>query len=236
MSDHSEDNFRKLTWEELQQPYVDGEFAVEEPPHIHDRPEWQVWAFFGEHKFIEATRHLQFIEERDGLYHYRDLRDGSKYTLPNFDRVKEHFKDKRLSDVVNASALKGWKMAWGFWVVTEVILFWVAVSLDSSRYHDHHQAVESLGTIFMILLLAVAPVMILIQLGSKRRPRPLPPHTMWFTDQELEDMRRRQMAEEAFAAVVVAGYAAHEYHKHSQKRLAHFIAEDLRGDGWHHRY
>lgn len=233
--DH-EPEFRHLSWDELQRPFIDGEFTVEQGSHVHDRPEWQVWVYFGQHKFDEATQRLQFLREQGGLYHYRDTRDGQFYSVPVIERVKTFFKDQRLAQVHNLASRKNWKLAWGFWGATLVALFLAGMASHPTQNPD---LANVIGMTFIILFIVGGIVLATAQSAAKRRPLPLPQHEMFFTDVEIEQQQARARQQEAIAMFAVAAYAAHKYHQHSQEHLADLIAErqghgrGLYGSEWH---
>ena len=235
MTDYQEHQFRPLSWEETQQPFFEGEYTVEESPHVHDRPEWQVWAFFGEHKFQAATQRLHFLGERNGRYHYRDLRDGEEYSVPNFERVKEYFKEQRLAEVYNAASWKNWKLGWQLWALALGLLFAAMWILHAP---NQPEPVNTLGVIWFAVFLVGGIALLIGRSGTKRRPRELPEHRMFYTDAELAELQRQQNVKNAIAVAMIAGYAAHKYHQHSQERLAHLIVEEQQGHGlygseWH---
>jgi hypothetical protein len=234
MTDYQDPSFRRLTWAETQQPYVDGEFAEEREPHIHDRPEWQVWAFFGDRKFEEATRRLHYLGERGGLYHYRDLRDSFEYSIPTFDRVKEYRKEQRLADVHNAASAKNWKFGWLLWGIALVVIFLIMLIVYKATPVNDQHVLDNIAAVWFAVFLVGSLGLMIGRAGSKRHARPLPAHEMWYTDEELAQRQQQQNVKDAIAVAMVAGYAAHKYHQHSQEHLADLIVERQRGDDWLH--
>ena len=238
MTDYQDPRFRRLSWEDTQQPYVDGEYVEERELHVHDRPEWQVWAFFGDRKFEEATRRLHYLGEHSGLYHYRDLRDGVEHSVPTFDRVKEYRKEQRLAAVHNAASAKNWRLGWQLWGLALAVMLLVMVIVYKATPVNHQEVLDTMGVMWFAVFFVGGIGLALGRSGSKRRARELPPHQMFYTDEELAEMRRQQNTRDAIAVAMVAGYAAHKYHQHSQERLAHLIGEEDRGHGlygseWH---
>jgi hypothetical protein len=233
MTDRQDPAFHRLSWDEVNQPYTEGEYTEQRDAHIHDRPEWQVWAFFGDAKFHTATQRLHYLGESGGLYLYRDLRDGEEYSVPTFERVKEHFKDQRLAAVHNAASGKNWKLGWQLWGLALVVMLLLMIIVNKATPVNHAEPMNTLAVIWFTIFLVGGLGLALGRSGSKLRPRALPPHRMFFTDEELAQMQRQQNTRDAIALAVVAGYAAHKYHEHSQDRLAHKIAEEERGHGLH---
>jgi hypothetical protein len=238
MTDYQNPAFRRLTWEETQQPYVDAEFAEQREPHVHDRPEWQVWAFFGNRKFEEATRRLHYQGERGGLYHYSDLRDGFEYSVPTFERVKAYRKEQRQAEVHNVASAKLWKFGWLLWGIALAVILFAMIVVYKLTQVNHQHVLDNMAVVWFAVFFVGGLGLVIGRSGSKRRARELPPHQMFYTDEELAEMQRRQNVKDAIAVAMVAGYAAHKYHEHSQERLAHLIAEEERGHGlygseWH---
>lgn len=232
--------FRHLNREETRhQPYVDGEFTVENEGHLADQPEWKVWLYFGAAKYTEAVRRLRYTGTDGNLYHYEDRRDGKRYSAPHIERVLSHFQEAKAAEKHNAVNRKRWMIAWASWVVTLVVLFIAGMSCDPTHNPD---VANAIGMTMIILFFVGAPVMGIAQSALKRRPRELPTHTMFYTDAELEEQARAERQKQILLAGITAAYLAHKYHEHSQERLADMIVErqnrghGLNGSEWHQGY
>lgn len=209
----------------------------------HDLPQWRVWLYFGQDKFVSATQNLEYLRTADGLHHYRDRRDGGYYSVPVEGTVREHFKEKRLSDVYNMASWKNWKLAWGLWGATLVALFlatWICYPANDAAVRAQNDAIGN--TLFVTMLIVFIVGIVVLPTGramTKAQPTPLPRHTMFLTDAEIDAIRRREQQKQALAGVLLVAYAAHKYHEHSQEHLADLIAErehhgrGLNGSEWH---
>lgn len=234
MFDHNRE-FRPLTWDEVhQEPYIDGEFTVEEKGHLSDLPEWKVWLYFGADKYVQASHRLRYTGMADNLYHYEDLRDGRRYSLPLIERVHEHFREVKQANKHNGVMGQRWRIIWLSWAATLVLLF--VIGMNSHPTQNPNFA-NVLGMTMIILFIVGAPVLGIAHSASKRRVRPLPPHVMWYTDAELAEQERQQQMKDMLIAGATAAYLAHKYHQHSQERLADLIVEKQQHPrGWNYPY
>jgi hypothetical protein len=226
--------FRPLSWDDVRNaPYVDGEFTVEQEGHLADQPEWKAWLYFGAAKYTEAVRRLRYTGMADNLYHYEDRRDGQRYSLPLIERVQSHFREAKQANKHNNVVRRRWKTVWLSWAATLVLLFIIGVK---SHPTENPNLANVIGMTMIILLVVGAPVIGIAHSASKRRPRPLPSHVMWYTDAELAEMERKQRQKDILIAGATAAYVAHKYHQHSQERLADLIVERQNAHDWHHPY
>jgi hypothetical protein len=224
----SNNDFEPYTWQEAQdrfgEPTIDAEFVPEDAERPLYQPQWQVFLYYGQHKFDEATKHLQFVQTKDGLYHYVDRRDGTKYSLPVIERVKEHRKDERRVEVQRDRQRADTGIAFAFWAALSLLLFTIAGALEAGPESVQDPAAGRVVMNVFVAFLFVVPLLIgVVRLLVRYPVRPLPAHVPFLTDEEIAEARRREAQRNALAMAATVAYVAHKYRQHERHELAEEI-------------
>lgn len=125
-------DFEPLSWEEVRRDYRDAPpIDVEFDVTYEDQrgPAWDVWALSYPQREADARKFLKQIDVSDGVYWYRDERDGKLYGMPDIDLVRRE--NERLAGAVaraegRRGAIKRVNYAVGMFAFLSLVLLGVA--------------------------------------------------------------------------------------------------------------